>query len=290
MPDNTQAAMMESAAPHLSSATNVDGDQGVVGALWRYPVKSMMGEELNVTSVTEKGILGDRAYALKDAQDGKIVSAKNPRKWPDMFSFRAMFESPPNGTMPPVLITLPDGTQISSTRSDLNDVLSGGFGRAVTFETVPPEHPELEEYWPDGIEGLPHNDFVTDEGTLSNTFFDLSTIHILTTSTLEKLRELYPQGRFEVRRFRPNIVVNTTEKGFVENAWIGKTVSIGDVVFEITGRCPRCVMTTVPQYDLPKDSGILRAAVQHNEGGVGVYAKVLQGGTIRRGDKVTLKN
>lgn len=288
MPDNTQAAMMETAAPRLSNEAMVDGDQGVVGALWRYPVKSMMGEELNVTSVTEKGILGDRAYALKDAADGKIVSAKNPRKWPDMFSFRAMFESQPNGTMPPVLITLPDGTQISSTRSDLNEVLSQGFGRNVTFETIPPESPELEEYWPADVEGLPHNDFVTDEGTLSNTFFDLSTIHILTTSTLGQLRELYPQGRFEVRRFRPNIVVNTTARGFVENSWIGKTVSIGDVVFEITGPCPRCVMTTVPQYDLPKDSGILRAAVQHNEGGVGVYAKVLQGGTIRRGDVVTL--
>lgn len=262
--------------------------EGTVAALWRYPVKSMMGEELNATTVTEKGVLGDRAYALKDASDGKIVSAKNPRKWPNMFSFRATFEAPPNGTMPPVRITLPDGNQISSTRSNLNSVLSTAYGRDVTFETVPPEKPELEEYWPEGIEGLPHSDDVTDEGTLGNTFFDLSTMHILTTSTLDTLRELYPAGRFEARRFRPNIIIQTDEQGFVENGWIGKTLQIGDVMFEITGPCPRCVMTTVAQYDLPKDSGILRAAVQHNEGGVGVYAKVLNTDVVRRGDVATL--
>ena len=123
------------------------------------------------------------------------------------------------------------------------------------------------------------------------TFFDLAVVHLLTTATIDRLRALYPEGRFEVRRFRPNIVVSTgpEEQGFVENDWIGHTVAIGDQVrLAITGPCPRCVMITLPQGDLPKDPGILRTAAQHNAVNVGVYASVASGGTIRRGDPVTL--
>ncbi|MGE5755045.1 MAG: MOSC domain-containing protein [Planctomycetaceae bacterium] len=111
----------------------------------------------------------------------------------------------------------------------------------------------------------------------------------LTTATIDRLRDLYPQGRFEVRRFRPNIVVEPAsgEKIFVENAWIGHRIAIGDeVCLRITGPCPRCVMTTLPQGDLPRDPGILRTAAQHNQVNVGVYAAVLRGGTIRRGDPI----
>jgi uncharacterized protein len=107
---------------------------------------------------------------------------------------------------------------------------------------------------------------------------------------IDRLRELYQQGRFEARRFRPNIVVSTgsEDAGFVENEWIGRIV-IGDAVrLAITEPCPRCVMITLPQGDLPKDSGILRTAAQHNGVNVGVYASVINGGTIRRGDTVML--
>jgi uncharacterized protein YcbX len=100
---------------------------------------------------------------------------------------------------------------------------------------------------------------------------------------------MYPPGRFEVRRFRPNIVVETanTEKDFVEDAWIGQILAIGDAVrLSITGHCARCVMTTLPQGDLPRDTGILRTAALHNRANVGVYASVLQGGKVRRGDSV----
>ena len=116
-------------------------------------------------------------------------------------------------------------------------------------------------------------------------------VHLFTTSTIDRLRQLYPQGRFEARRFRPNIVVATggEDAGFVENDWIGRTVMIGDTVrLIITEPCPRCVMITLPQGDLPKDSGILRTAAQNNGVNVGVYASVLRGGTIRRGDAVVL--
>jgi len=110
----------------------------------------------------------------------------------------------------------------------------------------------------------------------------------LTTATLDRLRELNPQGQFEVRRFRPNIVVRLAagEKGFAENSRVGHTLAMR---LNITGPCGRCVMTTLAQGDLPADPGILRTAAQHNQVNVGVYAAVVRGGTIRRGDPVRME-
>jgi len=266
---------------------------GSVVSLWRYPVKSMMGEELNAAGLTERGLLGDRAYALVDSSNGKVVSAKNPKKWGRLFDFRAALAESPRGgeKIPPARITLPDGTTITSEQGDLNQILSNVLGREVTLATTAPNTPSLEEYWPD-MDGLAHRETVTDESMPAGTFFDLAVVHVLTTGTIDRLRELYPQGRFEVRRFRPNIVVAPAsgEKNFVENAWIGHTLAIGDEVrLSITGPCPRCVMTTLPQGDLPRDPRILRTAAQHNDVNVGVYAAVLRGGMIRRGDPVRLE-
>ena len=266
---------------------------GSVVSLWRHPVKSMLGEELNAADVTERGLLGDRAYALVDPSNGKVASAKNPRKWAQLFDFRATFvASPrPGEPLPPVRITLPDGTLLTSDQRDLTQILAKVLGREVTFATTAPKAPSLEEYWPD-MEGLAHRETVTDEAMPASTFFDLAVIHVLTTATLDRLRELYPQGRFEVRRFRPNVVVAPAggAKDFVENAWIGHTLAIGDAVrLRVTGPCPRCVMTTLPQGDLPKDPGILRTAAQHNQVNVGVYAAVLRGGPVRRRDPVWLE-
>jgi uncharacterized protein len=279
---------------------------GTVVSLWRYPVKSMQGEELNAAEVGERGVLGDRAYAVLDRTDGKVASAKNPRKWPRMFEFRAGFADPVHrGELtPPVRITLPDGTVLTSDQPDVDKSLSHVLDREVTLEaaergqrevlesTFPnPWASRAEEYWPD-MEGLDYRDTVTDFELPEGTFFDCAVIHVLTTATLDRLRELYPEGRFEVRRFRPNVVVQTATgaKDFVENAWIGRTVRIGDGVrLAITGPCPRCVMTTLPQADLPKDSGILRTAARHNEVNVGVYGSVLQRGEIHRGDPIRLE-
>lgn len=235
-------------------STPTQNVSGSVVSLWRYPVKSMMGEELNASDITDRGLLGDRAYALIDSSNGKVASAKNPRKWGKLFDFRAAFVAPPR-----------------------------------TGEN--PWTASLEEYWPD-IDGLAHREVITDEAMPEGTFFDLAVIHVLTTATIDRLRELYPQGRFEVRRFRPNIVVETSsgEKGFVENDWVGKTLAIGEEVrLTITGPCPRCVMTTLPQGDLPKDPGILRTAARHNQVNVGVYGSVERGGRIRRGDSVKVE-
>jgi uncharacterized protein len=266
---------------------------GLVGSLWRYPVKSMMGEELNATDVTERGLLGDRAYALVDSSDGKVATAKNPRKWPRLFDFRANFIEPARASvkLPPVRITLPDGTTVTSDDGDLKQILSKALDREVRLGVAQRGAVNAEEYWPD-MEGLDHRDTVTDFTLPEETFFDCAMVHLLTTATLDQLRELYPQGRFEVRRFRPNIVVQLAsgEKSFAENAWVGHTLTIGDEVrLNISGPCGRCVMTTLAQGDLSKDPGILRTAAQHNQVNVGVYAAVVRGGTIRRGDPVRIE-
>jgi uncharacterized protein len=283
--------------------SNVAEEVGSVVALWRYPVKSMMGEDLNAAEVTERGVVGDRQFAVVDAATGKVAGAKNPRKWGNFFDFRASYVEPPQrgSKLPAVRLTLPDGAVVTNERGNLPQILSTALGREVTFEeahgsdgepseSTIPWSAKAEEYWPD-MDGLDYRDTVTDFDLPEGTFFDLSVVHVLTTATLDRLRELYPQGRFEVRRFRPNIVIAppSSAAGFVENDWIDRTLAIGGQVrLRVTGPCPRCVMTTLPQGDLPKDPGILRASAEHNSANVGVYASVEQGGRVTRGDSAKL--
>src|SRR6266699_522755 len=276
---------------------------GKVVTLWRYPITSMREEERNATDVTKRGLLGDRSYALVDQATSKVASAKNPSKWPHLFDFRAAFVIPPRPGMPlpAVRITLPDGTILTNEQSDINQILSKALHREVTLDAAEGGQEEViessslnpwtanaEEYWPD-MEGLDFRDTVTDFALPVGTFFDCAVVHLLTTATLDRLGELYPRGRFEVRRFRPNIVVQPASggTGFIENSWVGHTLAIGDEVrLSVTGLCGRCVMTTLPQGDLPRDPDILRTAAQHNHVQVGVYAAVVRVGTIRRGDSV----
>jgi len=276
---------------------------GSVRELWRYPVKSMLGEELQACELTGRGFVGDRAYALVDAENGKVASIKNPRKWARLFECRAEFLD----VLREVRITLPDGATVSAAEPEAAELLSTLFGRRATLETSAAGAPVLEELW---LDGSPDGRAVTDEtfakGSPPGTFFDYGVVHLVTTATLDRLGKLYPEGRFDPRRFRPNVLVQSAEgeTGFVENEWVGKTVAIGDdaegVRLRITDPCPRCVMTTLAQEDLPADAGILRTAARHNRlvGGegrgpdgvyaasVGVYASVLRGGVVRQGDPV----
>jgi uncharacterized protein YcbX len=280
---------------NMSDATQAE--LGAVVSLWRYPVKSMMGEELDVAEVTDRGLHGDRAYALIDCADGKVATAKNPRKWPHLFDFRANFIESAGGSAEATLIriTLPDGTIITSEQNHVNRALSKALNREVTISATERSDvagaslpAKAEEYWPD-IEGLDYRDTVTDFDLPTGTFFDCATVHLLTTATLDRLGTFHPLGRFEIQRFRPNIVVKPieAEQGFAEDSWIGHTLAIGDEVrLRITAPCGRCVMTTLPQGELPRDPDILRTAAQHNHVHVGVYAAVVRGGTIRHGDTV----
>lgn len=266
---------------------------GSITSLHRYPVKSMMGEELSAARVGARGLEGDRCYALADAETGKVASAKNPSKWPTLFQFHATFAAPINGnhSLPPVRITLPNGGIVISEDPEVESRLSASLARPVRLLKTPPKVASLEEYWPD-IDDLARRDVVTDEAIPSETFFDLGMIHLVTTGTLSSLQSLYPQGHFEPRRFRPNFVIETAKdaRWFPESDWDDKVLAIGaDVKIKITGPCGRCVMTTLAQDGLPADIGILKTAAKHNQARVGSYASVVQGGVVRKGDPVRIE-
>src|SRR5207247_6057984 len=138
-----------------SHSPSAEVETGSVVGLWRYPVKSMMGEELNAAEVTERGLVGDRQFAVVDAATGKVAGAKNPRKWGNFFDFRAAYVEPPlrGSKLPPVRLTLPDGTVLTSGQPDLAQVLSKALGRDVEFAEARRRGASsvatAEEYWPD---------------------------------------------------------------------------------------------------------------------------------------------
>ena len=259
---------------------------GRVIALRRYPIKSMAGEELVRCEVTERGLLGDRGYAIVDLATGHVGSAKNPRAWPDLLSYRANYTEPPQvgAELPPVRITLPDGQVLESEASER---LSDLFGKPIKLSRRPPEQPKLEQFWPE-VDGAPES--VTEERMPAGTFFDLATVNLLTTTTLARLGTTYPTGDFSLARFRPNILVEPINASGheSESSWIGKILAIGDSLrLKIDARCTRCVMTTLGQPGLTNDAGILRTLVRVNEGCAGLNVSVVRSGLIRVGDWLT---
>ena len=288
---------------------------GTITALSRFPVKSMQGEPLTVAQVTEGGVVGDRAYALVEVNTGKVLSGKTPRLGTQLLGCRAAFVTPPRlgDELPPVRITLPDGASVTSDSRDGDATLSKFLGRDVTLQRAAPDdftidhyHPDVEDLDPEG-----HRDTVTESklgaaffaqagipsAVPAGSFLDLFPVSVLTTSTLAQLRSLRPDSRFDERRFRMNVVVDTRDDGFVENGWPGHTLELGDTVrLTVFIPDPRCVMTTLAQDDLPQDNEILRALAQHNRldvaGGLwpcaGVYAIVEAAGSTQQGDRVAL--
>ena len=290
---------------------------GRVGQVWRFPVKSMLGERLEQAEVTSAGVVGDRSWALVDTTDGKVVSAKNPRKWARTLELRASYLEEPvaGGPAQPVSIELPDGTVATSRDAGIDGVLSGFLGRDVHLESVAPQQRTMEETWPD-VEGLAPETFIertridtgVDGETVSDiamamaappgTFFDLSVLHLVTEATLQELTRLQPDGAFDVRRYRPNVLVEGAGAGFVENGWVGRRVALGDQV-EVQVSLPtmRCIMTTLAMEDLPRDPSLLRTIASHNRieiGGLGtwacagVYGDAAAAGTVAVGDEVRL--
>jgi uncharacterized protein YcbX len=276
----------------------------------------MQGEQIEQGEFTDRGLVGDRAYALMDADTGKVVSANSVRLFPDLFGCRAAFVEPPrvDGELPPVRITLPDGSSVASDSSNVDSVLSAFFRRDVTLARAAPDDFTIDQYHPDVEDADPagHRDTVVEQklgsaffaeaGLASpvpvGAFFDLFPVSVLTTSTLDQLSELQPDSSFDERRFRMNVIVATTEAGFVENDWIGHELAIGDTLrLDIALPDPRCVMTTLAQDELPRDTDVLRALVRHNRVQVGdagrfpcagAYAVVQTSGAVRTGDSVSV--
>jgi uncharacterized protein YcbX len=288
---------------------------GVVTQLSRFPVKSMQGEVLRRADVTAAGFVGDRVYALLDTASGKVLCGKTPKLGTRLLSCRAAFVEEPRAGAdpPPVRITLPDGSDLISDASGADNALSALFGRAVELCSIAPDDFAIDEYHPD-IEDLDpagNRDNVTEaklgaaffasvglpSPVPAGAFFDLFPVSVMTTATLARLHQLCPGSQFDARRFRMNVVVDTTGDGFVENEWPGRTIQIGDTARLVAMLPdPRCVMTTLEQDDLPHDDEILRTLARHNRLDVagarlpcaGVYAIVESAGVARAGDRVAI--
>jgi uncharacterized protein YcbX len=287
---------------------------GTISALWRFPVKSMLGEQLDSVDVTEAGIAGDRAYGIIDTQTGKVASAKHPKLWPDLLACRATFTQPPvpGAEPPPARIELADGTIVATDDPDVDTALSRFFGREVALSRASPADYTIDEYVPEGARPDQSGDRVAEQklgaalfserGLPSflpdGSFMDLFPLSVMTTSTIAHLEQLQPSSRFDARRFRMNVIIDTPATGFAENDWIGRILEIGDSAqLAVVLPDPRCVMTNLAQEDLPRDPKILKTLGQHNRLDVagtglypcaGVYATTATVGTIRTGDRVAL--
>ncbi len=273
---------------------------GAVSALWRFPVKSMLGEERPELLVTETGVAGDRAYALRELATGRILSAK---KFPQMFGFRAHYQGPAQGeNLPPPTIALPDGRTVRADEPDASRLLSLALGFDVAIERPKADKRERASVDPRTVFGdVPINQvFPTikpDEapeyfGLVRGTFLDSATIHLLTTGTLAHVQRLAGARHLDCRRFRPNILVESegASAGFVEDQWLGGTLEIGESL-KIVAMQPalRCIMITLAQGDLEADRSILAAAAAHHQLNVGLFAAVSSAGFVRVGDPVYLR-
>jgi uncharacterized protein len=272
----------------------------VVRALFRYPVKSMLGEKRAELMLTANGTLGDRAWAVRETS-GRIATAK---KWPAMLEFRASYDSPPHADeLAPVTITLPDGSTIHADDPHASARLTEVLGRPVSLERAKPDERSRGELDPQTIfadvpveQLLPNftSQTLPDTfGLMRGAFFDSAPIHILASGSLEHMKRLCGgDSKLDPRRFRPNIFVDTGgtgAEGFVEDEWLEGVLEIGEAV-KITAMQPalRCVMTTHAQMELPRDLSILRTAAQHHKATLGVFASIGAPGTVRVGDPVYL--
>jgi uncharacterized protein len=267
---------------------------GVVAALRRFPVKSMLGELVDTASLAASGVQGDRAFAVVDTRSGQVVGAKTPDLGPRVLACRAAFVTAPapGEDLPPVVVELPDGTCARTDADDVDRVLSSYLGAPVTLVSQAPPRSALVDVRRDWLDRLGLGRHFA-EGAL----LDLLPVSVLTTSTLRRLRSARPESDFDERRFRMNVVVETEPEGFLENTWPGRALRIGTSTgLRVAFPVPRCALTTMAQEDLPKDLAVLRTVARENsvELGeraypcVGAYATVEEVGEVRSGDTVRL--
>jgi uncharacterized protein YcbX len=245
---------------------------GRITEIWRYPVKSMLGERLQQTAVNADGIEGDRRFALRVLSDGSLVSAK---RVPEMFDFHARIS---RSRM--LGIEFPDGSLHAGDAPGLDALLSRALGRQVTLAEVGDSFVERIGMGAsaDSTEGEGH--FETTHG-----FHDSADVHLLTTAQLEVARALYPAGDWDRRRFRPNLFIESDVTG--ADLAPGIVIGVGqDLRLEVVKGCSRCVMTTHPQEDLEKDPQILRTLARGLGNILGTLTSVVETGTITVGDEV----
>jgi uncharacterized protein len=232
---------------------------GVVTRLYRYPVKSVLGERLDAAVVNSRGVEGDRDWAVYTA-DGGIGSGKTSQRFRRVDGLLRLRATLDDGAP---RLHLPDGRTLRADDPASARVLSALLGQPLELrrETTVPHH-------------------------------DDSPLHLVTTTALAALgRELDSEP--DVDRFRPNLVVDTLAagllEGYPEDLWIGRELALGDhVVVGIEGAMPRCVMVGAEQGDLPRDPAVLTTLGRVHDVDFGVQASVVRGGVMRPGDEVRL--
>ena len=272
-----------------------------VATVYRYPVKSMMGETLSEADIGEAGIPGDRGWAVRDEKRGGIRGGK---KIPQLMTLAAK-----SGTAAP-LITAADGNSASASYERINDWLSDKLNHPVTLWPLLPadqlDHyrrgaPDTEDFEQElravfgRLPDEPLPDLAGFEELLEfesppGTYFDAFPISIISQQSLNTMNQLEGESRFDVRRFRPNLLVHVpgSDHPFPEQAWVGKTLAIGSVTLKIDTTCPRCAMTTHGFDDLPQDTQTMSKLVASSEGNLGIYASVAQAGKVTEGDSVSV--
>jgi len=243
---------------HIDTATSSRSSKvvGELSELWRYPVKSMLGERCERLDIDPRGVVGDRRYAVRNAE-GKLGSGKNTRRFcklDGLFGFRARLD----GAMP--VIEFPNGDIRRGDDPDVHQALSAAFGQPVTLAA---------------------------EGEVSH--LDAAPLHLLSSASLAWLRTALPEAGVDARRFRPNFVIDAAGAEHVERSWVGKRLRIGsEVVLRPIENTVRCAMVTFAQSELPGAPQILRHLAGEADAEFGIYAQVLVPGTVRRGDPVVL--
>ncbi len=276
-----------------------------VEQLWRYPVKSMVGEELTSCRLGPVGLAGDRGWAVRDEERGGIRGAK---KIAALMQFSARYLGEADGA---VEIGAPDGSVIASSDADRDERLSRALDHPVTlwprrppsdldhYRRGPADHEDLmdelrsifgrtpDEPLPD-LSGFPPE--ILEYESPPGTYVDAYPLMVMSTSALRSLEQALPDASVDVRRFRPNLVIDTGgRRGHPELEWAGMRARIGSATVELTTPCPRCVMVTRAIDDhLPAAPSILRHIVRELDQNVGMYANVVEEGTISVGDSVLL--
>ena len=285
---------------------------GAVREIHRHPVKSMGGESIRETLIEKRfGVVGDRAWAIRDLSAGEIRGAK---KIPALMMLGARYlEDPKDGASAPIEIDLGDGRRVRSGDPSVSERISEQLGRPVQLCSRPPAHdkahyrrarpitdPDAEmreayELLPDEptpklMEGPVDLSLVTEYVSPPGTYFDFFHLHLLTLQSLARLQSLLPDSQVDPRRFRPNLVIDWagSEQPFPEFAWPGRCLAIGELRLQVIMPAMRCGMITHAQADLRKDPSIMRAVVRECDMNFGVGAQVLTPGCVRVGDRVRL--
>jgi uncharacterized protein YcbX len=280
---------------------------GTVGEIWRYPVKSTRGERIESCQVGEKGVAGDRGWAVRYDAVGEIQSG---RQMPKLLQCTSRYRSEPKSEpWPAAWITTPAGIEFATDDPRAGKLLSEWMEADVSvWPIVPPEKkehyrrlpvdlPELRrQFGREGDEPLPDMNMFPQELmqyiAFPGTYFDVQPVHLLTTASLEHMRGLNSAADWAVPRFRPNFLVDTGDtRGLIEADWSGRTVRLGEVELKVFSPAPRCANTIHNQgKDVPKDPSILRSIVKHADQNLGVYCTVVKGGRVASGDPVSISN